>query len=428
MRHSSACVCPKHGAKVLLICTVALWSETACQGPQQTSGIEISVSPFASAAKVEAAIRQDNSTETNRVSLEWREGRWSASLDGLDPSASVEIVATATDSGGKRLASSNAAGALLKEGRTSQMLIALQAPGAGNTDGGLSPLVDTLWSSAKQVNAGERVALAVSAHDANPSSALTFEWSARCGNFSDESAAITTWLAPSSDDLCDLTVAVRDRAGRTTSAGLQEQVGSGKGSGSAAVAIFINSAPNVTAMTATPGTIENGSIVRLVVSASDADGDNLSYQWTSTCPGELDNPTQAATGFVPALTGGTTTCSFSVAVIDGRGGVGSGTLVLSTNKPVIHVAPTMGLAYQSPDAPDAGDAVLFHVEASNPEGQPLTWKWSANVGSFTAETDLAGSSEISWTAPDAKDVPCTITVTATDPYGASAAYVFSVRT
>jgi hypothetical protein len=422
-------MCPQHGAKVLLICTVALWSEPACQGPQQTaSGIEISVSPFASAAKVEAAIRQDNSTETNRVSLEWRDSRWSASLDGLDPSASCEIVATATDGSGKTLASSNAAGALLKEGRTSQMLIALQAPGAGNTGGGSSPLVDTLWASAKQVNAGERVALAVSAHDANPSSALNFEWSARCGNFSDESAATTTWLAPSGNDLCDLIVAVRDREGRTTSAGLQVQVGSGKGSGSAAVAIFINSAPNVTAMTATPGPIENGSIVQLVVSASDADGDNLSYQWTSTCPGKFDNPTQAVTGFAPALTTGTTACSFSVAVTDGRGGVGSGTLVLSASKPVIHVAPAMGLAYQSPDAPGAGDLVFFHVEASSLEGQPLTWKWSANVGSFTAETDLAGSSETSWTAPDAKDVSCTITVTATDPEGASAAYIFSVRT
>lgn len=428
MRHSSALVCPRHGAKVLLISSVALLSASGCQSQQTTSGIEISVPPFASATKVEAAIRKGNSTETNRVSFEQRDGRWLASLDGLDASASYEIVATATDGSGKALASSNAAGASLEEGRTSQMLIALRAPSAENTGEGSSPLVDTLWASAKQVNAGEQATLSVSAHDADPSSALTYEWSAGCGKFSAKNAARTTWLAPSDDDLCDLSVVIRNSRGRAASAGLQVQVGSGKGTGSAAVEIFINSAPHVTAMTASPGPIENGSVVRFLVSANDPDGDSLSYQWTSTCPGEFDNPTQAATGFAPALTGGTTTCSFSVAVSDGRGGVGTGTLVLSASKPVIHVAPAMGLAYQSPDAPEAGDVVFFHVEASNPEGQPLTWKWSANAGTFAAQTDQAGSSEIRWTAPDAKNIPCAVTVTATDPQGASATYVFAIRT
>jgi hypothetical protein len=88
----------------------------------------------------------------------------------------------------------------------------------------------------------------------------------------------------------------------------------------------------------------------------------------------------------------------------------------------------MGVTFQSPDAPEADETVLFHAEAINPEGSPLTWKWSANAGTFAGQTDQAGSSEIHWTAPDAKNVPYAITVTATDPQGANESYVFSFRT
>jgi hypothetical protein len=403
-------------------------SAPGCQSQQATSGIEISVPPLASIASVDAAFRKGHDTETTTLPLEQKDGRWMVSLDGLDFSADYEVVATGRDTSGNAVSSSNTVDATLEEGRTSQMLIALQATGAENAGDASSQLVDALWASAKKVNTGETVALSVWAHDVDPSSALTFEWSAGCGKFSAKNIAATTWLAPSHDDLCDLKVVIRDSGGRWASAGLQVQVGVGNGTGRAVVEIFINAAPQVTAMTASPGPIENGSAVQFLVSANDPDGDKLSYQWTSTCPGAFDNPTQAATKFLPALTTGATTCSFSVAVGDGRGGVGNGTLVLSTSKPAVYVAPAMGLTYQSPDAPEAGDVVIFHAEASNPEGQSLTWRWSANAGTFTAETDQAGSSEIRWTAPEAKHVPCSIVVTATDPQGESAAYVFAVRT
>ncbi len=428
MRHSFAYVCPPDGVEVLLLGLAAALSAPGCQGQRASGGIEISVPPLASVARVEAVFRRGHDTETTTVPLVLVAGRWMVSLDGLDASANYQIVATGKDGGGGDVSSSLAASATPQEGHTSQMLMALQAPSGNDSGDGSPPRVDSLWASAKQVNVGETVALSVSAHAANPSSALTLEWSAGCGKLGAKDAATTTWLAPADDGLCDLKVLIGDGGGRTVSAGFQVQVGSGEGQGGAAVDIFINAAPVVTAMTASPGPIESGSAVQLQVSANDPDGDKLSYRWTSTCPGAFDSPTQAATGFLPALTSGTTSCSFSVQVADGRGGVGLGTLTLSAVKPVIHVGPAMGITYQSPAAPGAGDVVFFHAEASSPEGQPLTWKWSADAGTIAAETDQAGSSDIHWTVPDAKDVSCTVTATATDPQGASAFYVFSVRT
>jgi hypothetical protein len=427
MRYLFARGFSKRGVGMFLVSLPGFLIQPGCQNPPAASGIDISVPSQSSVAKVEATIRQKGASETTHVSFSQIADRWVASLDGLDGAANYEIAATGSDQRGQPVSSSNVVSTTLGQGRTAQMLIALQAPAMVQPGEG-APVVDTLWASAKKVDANELVVISVVAHSADPSSALSFAWRATCGRFVEKNAAHTTWLAPSADDACDLTVVIQDGHGHTASAGLPIQVGSGKGTGSATVAIYFNAAPKVTAMTASPATIESGTTVQLQTAAKDPDGDSLAYQWTSTCPGMFDNASQAATGFLPAVASGTSTCSFSVQVGDGRGGVGMGTLVVSAVKPVIHTPPVMGITYQSPDSPAPGQAVFFHAQASDPQGQSLTWSWSASSGSFKDQADKNDSSEIFWTAPGAADVPCTITVTATDALGDSASYVFTVWT
>jgi hypothetical protein len=196
--------------------------------------------------------------------------------------------------------------------------------------------------------------------------------------------------------------------------------------GNATVVMVVNAPPQVDAMVSSAGHVASNSPVSLQVTASDPDHDHLSFSWTSTCPGTFDRTDRDQVTFITGTLAAGTDCAFQVSVTDGRGGDANGTLILSSAVPVINVAPAMGIVWQSTDAAEASEVVLLHASASDPEGQPLTWTWTASDGALADQDDQAGSSDVRWTAP-AGPVHCTITATATDPQGASASWVFQVQ-
>ncbi len=180
-------------------------------------------------------------------------------------------------------------------------------------------------------------------------------------------------------------------------------------------------------MTSSTGNVASDSPLTLQVTASDPDHDPLVFAWTSTCPGSFDRADLDQVTFIVGTLATGADCSFQVVVSDGHGGTAKGTLVLSAAVPVINIAPTMGIVYQSTDAADGGEVVLLHASATDPEGQPLTWTWKASDGAFSDQVDQVGFSDVRWTAPAIPGVGCTITATATDPGGASASFVFKVQ-
>jgi hypothetical protein len=201
----------------------------------------------------------------------------------------------------------------------------------------------------------------------------------------------------------------------------------GPDQGTAEVGIIVNAPPRVDGMTSSPGHVASEAPVNLQVTASDPDHDPLVFAWTSTCPGTFDRTDRDQVTFITGTLATGADCSFQVIVSDGHGGTAKGTLVLSSAVPVINIAPTMGIVYQSTDAADAGEVVLLHASATDPEDQPLTWTWRASDGAFSDQVDQVGSSDVRWTAPAILGVSCTITATATDPGGANASFVFTVQ-
>jgi hypothetical protein len=197
--------------------------------------------------------------------------------------------------------------------------------------------------------------------------------------------------------------------------------------GKAAVEIVVNAPPRVDAMTSSTGNVASNSPLTLQVTASDPDHDPLGFAWTSTCPGTFNRADRAQVTFITGTLATGADCTFQVSVSDGRGGTTTGTLVLSATRPVINVAPAMGIVYQSTDAVDVSQVVLLHASATDPEGQALTWTWKASEGVFSDQADQAGISDVRWTAPATSGVRCSITATATDPGGASSSWVFTVQ-
>ena len=196
----------------------------------------------------------------------------------------------------------------------------------------------------------------------------------------------------------------------------------------AKVDLIFNASPRVTSMTSSVGRVDYNSPITLQAIASDPDGDALGFVWKSSCPGAFDRTDLAQVTFtVEMLPVGVATCSFEVDVNDGRGGTAKGTLSLSAALPKIDVAPAIGIVDQSTDLADAEEVVSLYATASDPEGEAITWTWTASDGTLLDQADQEGTSEVHWKAPPRPGARCTITVTATDPEGASTSFDFAVR-
>jgi hypothetical protein len=204
-----------------------------------------------------------------------------------------------------------------------------------------------------------------------------------------------------------------------------QTAGGKRNTGDAKVSVTINHSPVLQQITSDVGRVADGVPVALVAKARDLDGDTLTYTWSTACPGVFSRTTGAHVAFTPSGLATDQTCEFDVLVADSRGGAAHGALSLSSTRPTVNVAPQMGLAWQSTASAQAGEAVSLHATAVDPEGEVLSWSWSAQAGELGKQTDLVSASDSTWTAPLTPGA-YTVTATASDPLGASSTFAFTL--
>jgi hypothetical protein len=162
--------------------------------------------------------------------------------------------------------------------------------------------------------------------------------------------------------------------------------------------------------------VDEGTIIQLTPATSDPQGNALRYCWTATA-GTLDNPYAACPVFNVPMT---THCDgetlvVTLTVTDPCGLSSSDSVTIHVND--VNAGPTVDLG------PDLCiiecDSVLLSPRVTDPDGDALTYAWSATAGVFG---NLFAAATL-YTAPateNCADMDVIITLTVTDPCGLSA--------
>ena len=412
----------------------ALIALSSCKDKQQPTlgGADLTVHALGAldVGSVVATVSGPSLPAPRSVSLYARgsAGTWGGVIGSLPVGSNYVFTVSARDHSNTVDYAGSAAGvAILKDQVTSVIITAQQAVASAPFKNAV-PVIDSLVLSSASIVPGATITAKAAAHDPDAGDTITFAWSVSpaTDGFSAPSAATTNWIAPVTEGDQILVLTVTDEHGASTAASIVVHVSASNGSGQADVNVRFNTWPVVTDLVAAPGYIVLGSPTALTATASDADGDALSYAWTSTCAsGVFSTPTASSTGFTLPVGAPDADCDLVVTVNDGRGGTTAGQTTLSVGKPVAIAAPIITGSLQSMIAVGPSGNVTFSVEASDPQGSALTFHWASVTGAFSKQVDGTGSSQVVWTAPAAANASYTVSVIVTDALGASVQYDFT---
>jgi hypothetical protein len=234
---------------------------------------------------------------------------------------------------------------------------------------------------------------------------LSYNWSASGGAITGE-GAIVTWTAPSSSGSYNVTVTVTDSRG-------------GEVTDYVTIPVRFNLWPTINSLVANAAWTTPSGGLQVTCNATDPDGDNLSYEWTTT-GGKISGTGTAVNWTAPQGVG---IYNVIVVVKDGYGGEDTRFIPLSVTispPPTIEklvVTPNGHIFLREPTKLGCDCDVWTQREydikcvASNTSGE-LFYDWSCTAGNISG----AGST-ITWTAPNEKSVQVTVTVIVSDAAG-----------
>ena len=355
-------------------------------------------------------------------------GTWQGTIGGIPVGTNRTLTANAYDSSSTVIYSGAVSPVTITKGTTAMVAIVLQQVTPPPAYGEQVPIIDSLVASTTSPATGDIVTLVAAAHDANPNDVIAYAWSATGGSFGSTGSASTTWTAPATDGVQPLTVSVTDSHQETATLSVTMSVAAANGKGSAGVTLTLNTWPVVSLVSASPTLINVGQSAALTATASDADGNPLTYAWTSACAGTFGSTTTPTTSFTlgaPLPPSGT--CTLTVAVSDGMGGSDTGSVTVATGAGVTAtLAPVIGTTFQSASSVAEGATVTLQATASDPQASALNFAWGASGGMLGRQTNTATSSGMTWTAPSSAGT-WTVTLTVTDALGASSTVPFTIQ-
>jgi hypothetical protein len=146
--------------------------------------------------------------------------------------------------------------------------------------------------------------------------------------------------------------------------------------------------PVITSLEADTGWIVPLGSLRVTCNASDPDGDELSYSWSAS-GGEINGEGAMATWTAPDSVGSYTV---AVTVTDGHGADVTKQVIITVGA---NRAPYISNVVASADQTTPSCSLQVTCNATDPDGDQLSYEWSASSGSITGTNAVA-----SWVAPE----------------------------
>ena len=194
-----------------------------------------------------------------------------------------------------------------------------------------SPVISSVVANPTTVSTGAVSAITCSASDAD-GDILAYTWSAASGTISGTGHTIN-WTAPASSSTYVINVTVSDGHGGSKQSSVNVPV------------TKLNNPPTISSLVANPTTISTGAVSAITCTASDSDGDTLTYTW-SAASGTITG-TGATVNWTAPLSSGTYTITCSIS--DGKGGTALQSVDIYAGPPIPHELPDTGqtLSYTS---------------------------------------------------------------------------------
>ena len=271
------------------------------------------------------------------------------------------------------------------------------------------PVVTSMTATPPQVEPTGEATVRVDAQDPEGDE-LSYSWSVPDDwSLSGEGSEVTVTAPDQFDASATIRVTLSDGNDNETTASVQ-------------LSTPANDGPTIQALDAIPKTVERGGTIDLNVSATDPDGDALSYNWSvaSSDWSLQSNSSDNATLTAPAQPGVRT--RVSVDVTDTQNNRSSASVLVSTQS---NRAPTLAALETDPPRVEPGGTITVRARTSDPDGDSLSYDWNA-PNNWSLSTPMKGVAEL--TAPTSYGASGTVSVTIEDGFGGQASGTTTVAT
>lgn len=168
----------------------------------------------------------------------------------------------------------------------------------------------------------------------------------------------------------------------------------------------------------------HGESITIVAEANDLDDDLLQYRWFTSAGSIVgEGPTVELRTESIGLNARSLSFLVGVEVADGRGGVARQALAFSLKPP--NRVPTVSLRAEKRELV-RGEELVLHAEASDPDGDPLEFQWSATGGTVDGDGQRVTLKTEKLTLEKESDF-VTVTLKVTDGSGGTATDTLAIR-
>jgi len=268
-------------------------------------------------------------------------------------------------------------------------------------DSSNAPNITSVNISKNKIAPNETINLTVNAIDPDNGN-LSYAWtSSDPGSYSNPSSLSTTWTAPNNEGIYNLTITVIDEDNFIDKHSFDIDVKNEYGLGIMPITIGVNNYPEISSIIADPTSLKPGETTSLFITASDPEGDPLSYLWTSTC-GSFNDASISSPQFTVASSANIGDCTLKVQVSDGSLTTQGSVTTQVLNNTKSNIGPEIISYFQSANRTGPGESVILIIKARDVEGKALRFTWNSPVGTFSDEsiTDVTNGyvGRITWTA------------------------------